>query len=261
MKRIIILLPILASFFFGCAFMPNINGSGEMTELAFDYSGFDVLDIRSAFEVTLVHDDAYSVTVMVDDNVTDKVETYRSGDTLLIGLNDSYRYTDVSLRAVVTMPTLTGINASDASSVTVIDSVSFPSVTTFSANLKDASQLLLPSIVADSLTVKIEDASRLNIGAMTSDATVIAEDASRVQMSGSSSVLTLNVGDASVATLKEFSTSTATVKLKDASEAWVYVNGILNVNLTGASTLYYRGAVDIGTLTLAEASSIIQYSH
>ena len=79
-------------------------------------------------------------------------------------------------------------------------------------------------------------------------------------MNGSTYDLTLTVDDASVATLKEFTASGASVNLDDASEAWVYVNGVLQFNLAGASALYYRGAVQFGsTFTLVESSSISPY--
>jgi hypothetical protein len=139
MKKIVFLIPILALLLFSCAFMENIVGSGDLVEVELGYTGFNALDISSAFEVTLIHDDAYSATVMVDDNVLDRIEAFKSGQTLTLGLDDTYRYTDVSLRAVITMPTLAGIELSDAASVTVISSSSFPSVSTFSASLSDAS--------------------------------------------------------------------------------------------------------------------------
>jgi len=239
--------------------MENIVGSGNLVEIDLGYTGYNALDISSAFDVTLIHDETYSATVMVDDNVIDKVITYRDGKTLTIGLDESYRYTDVSLRAVITMPALTAIALEDAASITVIDSASFPSATSFRATLADASNLLLPSIVAGTVSINLADASRANIGAVASDTTVTAKGASSIQMNGSTYDLSLTVDDASVATLKEYAAGGASVKLSDASEAWVRVDGVLNINLTGASTLYYHGIVDIGTLTLADASSIIEY--
>lgn len=260
MKRIVFLVPILAALFFSCAFMENIVGSGNLIQVDLGYTGFSALHVGSAFDVTLIHDDAYSVTLMVDDNVVDRVQSYRDGAILAIGLDKSYRYTAVSLKAVITMPRLTAFELEDAASVTVINSASFPVVSTFRVSLSDASNLFLPSIVADTVWVSLSDASRANIGAIASDASVKVKGASSVQMTGSSFDLTLMADDASLATLKEFTASSATVTLTDASEAWVTVNGTLNINITGASTLYYRGSVDIGTLTLTGASSIIEYS-
>ncbi|MBN1686683.1 MAG: DUF2807 domain-containing protein [Spirochaetales bacterium] len=260
MKRMILWVPILALLFSGCVFMEHIAGSGNLTEVDLGYIGFSALRISSAFEVTLIHDDAYSVTVMVDDNIADKVQSYRDGATLAIGLDTSYRYTAVSLKAVITMPTLTALELEDAARVTVIDSASFPGVSTFSATLSDASNLLLPSIVADTVTVRLYDASRANIGAIASDTVVTCKGASSVQMNGSSFGLALIADDASLATLKEFTAGGATVTLTDASEAWITVNGVFNFSCTGASTLYYRGAVDFGTFTIADASSIIEYN-
>ena len=259
MKRIILSVPILALLFSSCVFMENIVGSGNLIQVDLGYTGFSALHVDSAFDVTLIHDEAYSVTLMVDDNVAARVQSYREGATLAIGLDKSYRYTGVSLKALITMPILTAVELEDAASMTVIDSASLPGVSTFRASLSDASNLFLPSIVAETVWVNLSDASRANIGAVASAASVKIKGASSVQMNGSSFDLTLIADDASLATLKEFTASGATVTLTDASEAWVHVNGVLNLSCTGASTLYYRGSVDIGTLTLTGASSIIPY--
>ncbi len=260
MKKIIFLIPVLALLLFSCSFLDNIVGSGNLVEAELAYTGFNALNVGSAFDVTLIHDDTYSVTVMVDDNVLDKVEAYRSGQVLTLGLNDAYRYTDVSLRAVITMPTLTGVELSDASNVTVISSSSFPSVSTFRASLSDASRLLLPSVVADAVTVTLSHASTANIGAIASAATVTARHASSVQMSGSSYDLILNVSDASVATLKDLVVADlATVTLSDASEGWVHVTGTIRIDVTDASSLYYRGSPAIASITLDGASSIASF--
>lgn len=259
MKRIVVLLSILALLFSSCAFMQNIVGSGDLVEVELGYTGFSTLDISEAFDVTVIQDDTYSVTVMVDDNVIDKVISYGDKSTLSIGLDDSYRYTDVSLRAVITMPTLSGVILSDAAQVTVIDSTSFPSVSSFRATLSEASHLLLPSMVANTFTVKLSGASRANIGTAASDISITAKDASSIQMNGSCFDLNLTVDDASVATLKELTASGAVVNLDGASEAWVYVNGVLSVDLAGASSLYYRGSVDITNPRIVDASSIEPY--
>jgi len=260
MKKIILLVPMIALAFFGCDFMETVVGSGDLVEAELGYTGFNALTVGSAFEVTLIHDDSYSAIIMVDDNVLDKVEAYQSGQTLILGLDERYRYTEVSLRAVITMPTFVGIELSDASSVTVISSASFPTVSSFNASLTDASSLLLPSISASSVSVKLTDASRADIGADASDTSVTAKRASSVQLNGSSFDLTLVVDDASVATFKNFVVNdTASVTVEDASEAWVYVLGTIYIDVHDASALYYKGSPTIGSISFDGASSISTY--
>jgi hypothetical protein len=141
-----------------------------------------------------------------------------------------------------------------------VDSASFPGVSSFSASLVDASHLLLPSIVADTIVLSVEDASRLNIGAVASDTTLRAKGASTVQMSGSSYNLTLIADDASVASCKEFVVAeTGSATLSGASEAWIHVNGTILIDVTDASSLYYRGSPTIGSLTIDGASSVIEF--
>lgn len=260
MKKIILLVPIIALVFFGCDFMETIVGSGDLVEAELGYTGFNALAVGSAFEVTVIHDDSYSAIIMVDDNVLDRVETYQSGQTLTLGLDERFRYTDVSLRAVITMPRFIGIDLSGAASVTVISSASFPMVSSFEASLSDASSLLLPSIAASSVSVSLSQASRADIGADASDTKVTARHASSVQLNGSSFDLTLDADDASVATLKNFIVSdTASVSVNDASEAWVYVLGTIHIDVHDASSLYYKGSPSIGSISFTGASTVTTY--
>ena len=79
-------------------------------------------------------------------------------------------------------------------------------------------------------------------------------------MNGSSFDLTLSADDASVATLREFVVDdTVSVTLSDASEAWIYVLGTIYINVTDASSLYYKGSPTIGSISFDGASSVTTF--
>lgn len=259
MKKMLILVPLLAAFIFGCTFFETIVGSGNLVEMQMGFADFTEVNVDAPFDVTLIHDADYSVSVMVDDNLVNRVEVDQSGSVLTIDLDPYYNYSDVSLKAVITMPVLQGVELSSASTLTVIDSASFPSVTAFNATVTEASSLLVSSIVANTLTVNVDGAASATIGALASDSSVSVDDASRLDMNGSTYEMMLNVSDASSADLADFATSGASVWITDASEAWISVNGVLDADITGASTLHYHGSVQLGYLNIEGASSFVVY--
>ena len=259
MRKIVVLIPLLALFAFGCSFYETIAGSGDLVEIQTSYSGFSVLDVNAPFDVTVIHDTQYGATFMVDDNILDHVQVVKSGQTLSIGLDPFYGYNNVTLKAVITVPYLEGLKLSNASVVTVINSASMPSVPTFGIEVNDASHLLLGSIVADSVSIRIDGAGRATIGVQAGVVTATVDDAGSLQMNGSAYDLSLTVSDASAADLKDFQVYDAYVTLSGASEAWIRVDGSLRPEITGASTLYYRGSVALISPIIADASSIIQY--
>ena len=259
MKKILVTIPLLAFFVFSCTFFETIVGSGNLVEVQMSYEGFTALDIDAPFDVTLIHDTDYSVTIMVDDNILEYVEISQNNETLSIDLGPYSIYTNVSLKAVVTMPVLTSLALSSASTVTVINSGSFPGVTEFSATVAEASHLLISSVVANSMSVTVTGASGATVGVNASTSVVSVDSASTLKMNGSSYDLTLKVDRASDADLTDYAANSVSATVSAASEGWINVDGVLDADITGASSLYYRGTVTLGVLNIEGASSFIVY--
>jgi hypothetical protein len=83
-----------------------------------DFRDFTKLEVSHAFEVNLVQSRSYSVVITADDNVIDEVEVTKFGNTLRIGLRETYfNVQGVTLRAEVSMPTLEALDLSGATSL------------------------------------------------------------------------------------------------------------------------------------------------
>ena len=95
------------------------TGSGEIVTQEMDLTGFDKLDISQGFNVEVSQGDDFSVVVRADDNLVEYLKVEKVGDTLKIGLEGDRIYTTSNLKAEVTMPSLTGLEASGGSDVTV----------------------------------------------------------------------------------------------------------------------------------------------
>ena len=96
----------------------TLRGSGDLVTQEMDLLGFDKLEVSHTFQVTLQQSSSYRVVVTVDDNMVDEIEVRRVGSTLQIGLQEgSWSLNNITLRAEVSMPRLTGIELSGASSL------------------------------------------------------------------------------------------------------------------------------------------------
>ena len=259
MKKVIAMVPMLALLILGCSFYETIIGSGHLVEVEMAYKDFSVLDIDAPVDVTVIYGTEHSVTVMADDNVLDHVQVTQVDRTLTMDLDSRYNYSNVTLKSVITLPLLEGLQLAGASMVTVIDSASLPSVSSFSAQVSEASRLLLGSISAQSISIDVQDAGSATISAYASTASVTVDNASSLQMDGSANDLVLVVADASSANLRDFAVTNASTKLSGASKAWVNIDGTLRPDITGASSLYYHGSAFFVSPVITGASSIIQY--
>ncbi len=96
----------------------QVPGSGKLVTKTYDYTGFTKVVVDSGFAASVERGAACAVSVTVDDNlIKDHLKVELKGDTLHIGLAPLWRYHDVTLRATVTLPHLSGLEVSGASTV------------------------------------------------------------------------------------------------------------------------------------------------
>jgi hypothetical protein len=176
-------LSILACQVGGLGGGTTISGSGNVVPQEYGLADFEQVDVSHAFDVKIIRGESYSVVVLVDDNLVEHLEVVKQGDTLRIGLKPLQAYTvrNATMEAEVTMPELTGVEASGASDVSA---TGFESDRDFRVNLSGASSAVLIGS-AGNLTVDVS-------GSSDADLTNFSVGDARVDASGSSTV-TLNV--------------------------------------------------------------------
>jgi hypothetical protein len=112
------MVALVFSYAFGyVGFLPGINGvigSGTPVTETKSITGFTSVSAAMGFRVEITEASTYSVRVTVDDNVVDKLRVTKIGDTLSIALDPGI-YTLMSLKAVVTMPDIEGLELSGGS--------------------------------------------------------------------------------------------------------------------------------------------------
>ena len=109
---------LVFSYAFGyVGFLPGIGGltgSGTPVTETVSITGFTSVSAAMGFRVEITESSTFSVRVTVDDNVVDKLRVTKAGDTLSLALDPGI-YTFMSLRAVVTMPDIEGLEFSGGS--------------------------------------------------------------------------------------------------------------------------------------------------
>ena len=107
-SKILLTFVILAVLAAGCA-------TGKQVPL----TDFDKVEIQDGFHVDIIVGEEYSVTLMVDDDVLEKVEAVKQGDTLMFRVKPSQGIIPGSLVAEVTMPALTALSLGSGTHVNV----------------------------------------------------------------------------------------------------------------------------------------------
>ncbi len=208
-------------------------GSGNLKTEQHSVEDFTGVDISSAFEFEIKQSDSYGVNITADDNILDKVEVTKDGNTLKIGLKNFVSLGPVTLKAVVTMPKLTSLVVSGASRGTISDFIS-----------------------AEKFTLDISGASKVSGDITAGDADFDISGASTVQLDGAAANMVVDVSGASRFNLGGFKVNNAKLTVSGACTGTVNPAGRLDADVSGASRLSYLGTPVMGNINISGASTI-----
>lgn len=211
----------------------SVKGSGDVVEVEYSFGNFTKVDVSYAFEATILPSDTFFVMLNVDDNIVKYLDVYKSGDWLVIELDDDKNYNNVHLYAEIHMPIIQELKASGASD---IELTGFSSNHDFDIDLSGAS-MLSGNIEADDCHFELSGASVINL-------------------SGGCNNLEIEASGASVLHMGNFVCYSGDFHLSGASDATVHVTDFLSATLSGASVLRYYGDPEIENLNISGASVI-----
>ena len=217
----------------------SIVGSGDIITVEETFTGFDKIQVSHTFQVDVQQGDTYSVVVRIDDNLIEHLRLAKDDDddsALVIGIDPSFNYSleRVTMEAEVTMPSLTRVDVSGSSDVTVTGFAS-----------------------SEYLAVGIFGGSSLAGDIEAGDAQFTVSGASELALSGSAHNLTADAFGGSKIDLVDFAVIDAYVHVTGSSEVEVSVAGKLDADATGSSRVYYTGDPTLGSIHHSGTSSVL----
>jgi len=211
-----------------------VIGSGNLETEQYAFTNFTKIEISSAFEFEIKQSGSYSINVTADDNVIDRVQISQDGQTLKIrvgGVPTSFR--SVTLKALVTMPQLGGLTVSGATRGIVSGFNS-----------------------TEAVSIAVSGASRVTGDITAGDIGFDVSGASTVQLEGSADDMVAVVSGACTFNLDDFTVNNADVNISGVSTGTINLDGRLDANVSGASTLLYIGDPVMGTINVSGASTL-----
>ncbi|MFC1942432.1 head GIN domain-containing protein [Chloroflexota bacterium] len=268
MKKIKILttglLALLLTTFLisGCqTILVSKNGeteTGETETRQYAFSEFTRVDISSAFSYEIMQSDTYSISITANNNLFDDIKVAQEGRTLIIGMEIpgapwTIFNVDPSLKAVITMPRLDGLDSSGATHGTISD---FISTDDLDITVSGASRLELVEISAGDVSFEVSGASKVIGDIEGKNMELEASGASTVQLKGSADSIAADGSGASHLKLADLKVGNASVTLSGASNGTIYLDGSLDARLSGSSTLAYIGEPTLGITDISGASKL-----
>lgn len=192
-------------------------GPYQPDEQTYALTGFDRLDMGSAFSITVQPGPAFAIVAEGDRRNLDDLDVYTRNGTLFAEYRTN-RIRKHQTSFLITMPTLRGVAFSGASQSTI----------TGFANLND-------------LTIDLSGASESQFSGGASGLTVQLSGASVLRVNGAGTQLSADLSGASSLQAFAYPVAEADITASGASKASVSASRSLVANASGASTIRYRG--------------------
>lgn len=210
-----------------------ITGSGNPLTEKFEAKGFTKVEVHNAFDVDITRGDEFDVSVTADDNLMPFVKVTTDGSTLTVSVDRGKNLRPrAGLKVAVTMPALEGVCLNGACS---------GSVKGFKGG-KD-------------LKIEVQGASTLRGEVHAGKLQVVASGASTVTLRGTADECDADGSGASKVQLGDLDVARANVQLSGASSGTVHATDKLDYDVSGASSLDYRGRPALGKHETSGASS------
>lgn len=213
----------------------GIKGSGNIIKETREVSGFHGIEVGGAFEVVLIKSNTEKVTLEVDDNLMPYVTTIVRGGILEIDNEKEFR-DPTKLKVSIYYISMDKIRLSGAASL-MSDDV----------------------LKSESLEIHASGASDMELELDTEDLEADFSGASKIKFNGRAKSVDVETSGASVYQALELETENYRIDASGAAVARIWVNGKLNLEASGASSVRYKGSPSIDIIDISGASTVRKY--
>ena len=254
---LVLVVALAGAYYVWANYMQGLTGSGNLISRQFTVPGFTSVQAEDAFTVNITYADYFMVRVTTDDNIMERIDVTSVNGTLHVGVSQGTPIARVTaLKLEIYMPAVTGIVFSGATNG---DLSGFPMQTRVTIMLSDASSLNVTQAVVGSFSASLSNGSVLR-GYITCGGGVpssfMLSGGSCVNLSGIGGDITIDASGGSSLELLGMAADDVSATMSGGSSARVNLDGVLNANLSGGSSLRYTGSPTMGSIVLAGGSSV-----
>ena len=225
----VIIVVLLGSVLFYFWFVPGNLKTEEM-----NFTDFSSVEVGWAFDLTINQGSSYSVVITADEKIFDLIEVTQTENKLNIGFEDGTMPGNLFRKAEITMPELDELILTGASKG-VMDG--FSSSNQVYLELSGASSLDISDLDVQDVEIEVSGASSLTSEGTGNNISAVVSGASKMDLSK----LSLNDAD---------------IQVTGASKVTINLDGRLDAQVSGASTLEYIGEPTLGDINTSGASTI-----
>lgn len=253
---LVIIVALAGAYYVWANLGQGVVGSGNVISRQFTVPGFTSVQAEDSFSVNVSYADYFMVRVTTDDNIIEHINVTSVNGTLNVSVSGAPLTRVTVLKLEIYMPAVTGIDFSGGANGALSG---FPMQTRVSIMLSDGSSLNVTQAVVGSFSASLSNGSVLR-GYITCGGGVpsnfMLSGGSSINLSGIGGNITLDASGGSSLDLLGMATNDVTATMSGGSSAKVNMDGMLNANLSGGSSLRYAGSPTMGSIVLTGGSSV-----
>jgi hypothetical protein len=236
MKQLSVLL--LATFTFIFTACEKVNGDGPIVTETRSTSQFNGIDVRIDADVQVTQHPSYKVEINAQQNILDVIETYVSGNKLII----KYR-NDVNVRnhrpitMVLSAPIINSLRLSGSGNMEATGALTPPDM---DLEVTGSGNLRIQQLNTGNIDAFVSGSGSIEVGSGT------ATD-ERLDISGSGSIDVANVAAQKATT---FTSGSGNMRVNASQQ--------LKVTISGSGNVYYRGNPTI-TTTISGSGKVVHF--
>ena len=212
-----LLVPAIALLLISCGQLRFERGNGNIMLESIDVSGFDKVEVRGFYEVTLMPGTEESVTIETDENLFDFIEVYVRQDRLIISSEEALK-SDFGIKVAITYKDLEAISSSGASIINTAG-----------------------TLTTEDLKIDLSGAGLIEIDIEVQMLDLDLSGAGKVKLSGNAGEQFLNLRGAGSLDAYALKSHECSVNLSGVGAAKVYVKNRLDATVSGIGGIKYRG--------------------
>lgn len=228
----------------------KIKGNGNVTTETRAMSSFDRIDNEGDFEVYIIQDSVYEVTIEAESNLISHVRTNISGSTLEIDTDDNLKQT-YPIKITVRTPVVYGVSLSGSGLVDVgqISTESMDIGLSGSGNISGA-------ITAENVYVGISGSGSSNMIVNCNTIETYIGGSGDMYFSGIGNIARFNISGSGAVKAYDFPVKECYTNVSGSGNMYLNVSEVLNVDISGSGSVYYIGYPAIST-NITGSGSII----
>lgn len=218
----------------------------------YQLDNFNGINGSASFDIEVKKADKFSVLIIADKSLKDELIVKKKGNSLYLGLKPFSFLKVKSPKAIITMPELLSVDLSGASSIIA---AGFNSANNFSCDLSGSSSMEI-DIIAGNVFIESSGASDIYAVLESESVDIDLSGSSDLEIIGMSLDLTADLTGGASADLRDFEIKNADIEISGNSDIHINMDGILNIDASGSSNMYYTGNVTMGDIDLSGSSTI-----